>query len=159
MSISTLWSVRKKMMSMDMRDYPPLHAGVDPGFQVRGDALLKKIALSGGRRENVGVFRVKNHDFTQKNHIFSNFRVARAVCAPSPPLNPPPTRISPSTFRHKLKLRNSAVIVVLHFSHTNDDGHVGHFKFWAKKVFEGPSWSWSIIVGFTTTCATSVYHH
>ena len=21
-----------------------------------------------------GVFRVKNHDFTQKNHIFSNFR-------------------------------------------------------------------------------------
>ena len=31
-----------------------------------------------------GVFRVKNHDFTQKNHIFSNFRGARAGCAPPP---------------------------------------------------------------------------
>jgi hypothetical protein len=25
-----------------------------------------------------GVFRVKNHDFTPKNHIFSNFRGGRA---------------------------------------------------------------------------------
>jgi hypothetical protein len=76
-------------------------AGAEPGFQVRGGAL-KKIAPSGGRRENfwgisceksrfyakksyffpiaegsakiVGVFRVKNHDFTPKNYIFSNFR-------------------------------------------------------------------------------------
>ena len=76
-------------------------SGADPGFQVRGVAL-KKIAPSGGRREKfwgisceksrfyaqkirffpnaegsakiVGVFRVKNHDFTPKNHIFSNFR-------------------------------------------------------------------------------------
>ena len=31
-----------------------------------------------------GVFRVKNHDFTPKNHIFSNFRGARAECAPPP---------------------------------------------------------------------------
>ena len=31
-----------------------------------------------------GVFRVKNHDFTPKNHIFSNFRGggASAGCAP-----------------------------------------------------------------------------
>ena len=43
----------------------------DPGFQVRGGAL-KKIALSGERREKFGVFRVKNHDFTPKNHIFFN---------------------------------------------------------------------------------------
>jgi hypothetical protein len=77
--------------------------GKDPGFQVRGGGALKKIAPSGGRRENVwcisceksrfyakknhifsncggrreifGVFRVKNHDFTPKNHIISNFRV------------------------------------------------------------------------------------
>ena len=76
-------------------------SGADPGFQVRGVAL-KKIAPSGGRREKFwgisceksrfyaqkirffpnaegsakifGVFRVKNHDFTPKNHIFSNFR-------------------------------------------------------------------------------------
>jgi hypothetical protein len=34
-----------------------------------------------------GVFRVKNHDFTPKNHIFSNFRGdARRV---RPPLDPP----------------------------------------------------------------------
>jgi hypothetical protein len=32
--------------------------------------------------KNVGVFRVKNHDFTPKNLIFSNFRGARAGCAP-----------------------------------------------------------------------------
>ena len=67
-----------------------------------GGGALKKIAPSGERRENIwgisceksrfyakksyffpiaeggvnifGVFRVKNHDFTPKNHIFSNFR-------------------------------------------------------------------------------------
>jgi hypothetical protein len=83
-------------------------AGADPGFQVRGGALKKlhraeggaKIfgvfrvknhdftpkkhifSNCGGRREIFGVFRVKNHDFTPKNHIFSNFRGARAGCAP-----------------------------------------------------------------------------
>ena len=31
----------------------------------------------------LGVFRVKNHDFTPKNHILSNFRGARAGCAPT----------------------------------------------------------------------------
>jgi hypothetical protein len=36
-------------------------SGADPGFKVRG-ARLKKIAHSRG----------KNHDFTPKNHIFSN---------------------------------------------------------------------------------------
>jgi hypothetical protein len=52
-------------------------AGADPEFQVRGGAHLIK---------NVGIFRVKNHDFTQKNHIFSNFRGgggARRVRPPS----------------------------------------------------------------------------
>ena len=37
-----------------------------------GGGALKIIAPSGGRRENFGMFRVKNHDFTPKNHIFSN---------------------------------------------------------------------------------------
>ena len=74
------------------------YSGADPGFQVRGGAL-KQIAPSGGRREIFwgisceksrfyakkiiffpiaeggakifGVFRVKNHEFTQTNHIFS----------------------------------------------------------------------------------------
>ena len=54
-------------------------SGADPGFQVRGGAL-KKSAPSGGRREHFWVFRVKNHDFTQKNHIFSNCGGRRENC-------------------------------------------------------------------------------
>ena len=50
-----------------------MHTGADPGFQVRG-GTLKKIAPSGGGAKNFGVFRVKNHDVTPKNHIFPNFR-------------------------------------------------------------------------------------
>jgi hypothetical protein len=45
--------------------------GADPGFPVRGGAL-KKNAPSEGRRENFWGVCVKNHDFTPKNHIFSN---------------------------------------------------------------------------------------
>ena len=63
-----------------------LRTGSDPGFPVRGGGL-KKNAPSGGRRENFRVFRVKNHDFTPKNHIFSNFRGGHRVRPP--PLDPP----------------------------------------------------------------------
>jgi hypothetical protein len=48
--------------------------GADPGFHVRG-AHLKKMRRAEGGAKMFGVFRVKNHDFTPKNHIFSNFRV------------------------------------------------------------------------------------
>jgi hypothetical protein len=48
---------------------------------------LKQIAPSGGRRENVWVFRVKNHDFTPKNHIFSDFRGVRPPPPGSAPTN------------------------------------------------------------------------
>jgi hypothetical protein len=34
---------------------------------------IKKVRRAEGSAKFVGVFRVKNHDFTQKNHIFSNF--------------------------------------------------------------------------------------
>ena len=38
-----------------------------------GGGALKKIAASGGGGAKIfGVFRVKNYDFTPKNHIFSN---------------------------------------------------------------------------------------
>ena len=40
---------------------------------------VKKIAPSEGRRENIWVFRVKNHDFTPKNHIFPILGVAREI--------------------------------------------------------------------------------
>ena len=51
-----------------------LYSGTDPGFQVRGQAHLKKWRRAEGGVKILGVFRVKNHDFTPKNHIFSNFR-------------------------------------------------------------------------------------
>jgi hypothetical protein len=40
-----------------------------------GGAHLKKL------RQIFGVFRVKNPDFTPKNHIFSNFRGGARGCA------------------------------------------------------------------------------
>ena len=50
-------------------------SGADPGFQVRGGgAYLKNLRRAEGGAKNFGVFRVKNHDFTPKNHILSNFR-------------------------------------------------------------------------------------
>ena len=42
-----------------------------PGFQVRGGAHLKKLRRAEGGSNIFGVFRVKNHDFTPKNRIFS----------------------------------------------------------------------------------------
>jgi hypothetical protein len=46
-------------------------AGADPGFQVRG-VHLKKLRRAEGGANIFGVFRVKDHDFTPKNHISSN---------------------------------------------------------------------------------------
>ena len=42
-------------------------SGVDPGFQVRRGAHLQKLRRAEGDSKIFGVFRVKNHDF-------SNFR-------------------------------------------------------------------------------------
>ena len=61
-------------------------SGADPGFQVRG-AHLKKLRRAEGGAKILGVFRVKNHDFTPKNHIFSNFR--EGAHRVSPPLDSP----------------------------------------------------------------------
>ena len=48
-------------------------SGVVPGFQVRGGgADLKKLRRAEGGAKILGVFRVKNHDFTPKNLIFSD---------------------------------------------------------------------------------------
>jgi hypothetical protein len=56
-----------------LSDYTPLSPGADPGFQVRG-AHLKKLRRAEGGAKCFEVFRVKNHDFTPKNHFFFNFR-------------------------------------------------------------------------------------
>ena len=58
--------------------------GTDPGFQARGD--FKKLRRAEGGAKIFGVFRVENHDFTPKNHIFSNFKGG----APSPLDSPLP---------------------------------------------------------------------
>ena len=92
-SSASVWSFHFKTHTL---------SGADPGFQVRG-AHLKKLRRTEGARKFLGyfvwkitilrqknlflpiaeggakmfgVFRVKNHDFTPKNHIFSNFRGA-----------------------------------------------------------------------------------
>jgi hypothetical protein len=57
-------------------------SGADPGFQVKGGRTLKKLRRAEGGAKIFGVFRLKNHHFTQKNHIFSNFRGERVGCAP-----------------------------------------------------------------------------
>ena len=49
-----------------------------------GGAHLKKLRRAEGGAKIFGVVRVKNHDFTPKNHIFSNFR-GRAPPPPPPP--------------------------------------------------------------------------
>ena len=46
--------------------------GADPGFQVMGGMDLKKLGRAEGGANIFGVFRVKNHDFTPKNLLFSN---------------------------------------------------------------------------------------
>jgi hypothetical protein len=51
-----------------------MYPGADPGFQVRGGAHLKKLRRAEGGANNFGVFRVKNHDFTPKIHIFFQLR-------------------------------------------------------------------------------------
>jgi hypothetical protein len=49
--------------------YSTTITGADPGFQVRG-AHIKKMRRAEGGAKIFGIFRVKNHDFTPKNHIF-----------------------------------------------------------------------------------------
>ena len=68
--------------------YHTTYPGADPGFQVRGGAL-KKLRRAEGGAKFFWVFRVKNHDFTPKNHIFSILGGARAGCDPPHPLDPP----------------------------------------------------------------------
>ena len=65
-----------------------------------GGGSFKKIAPSGGRRENFWVFRVKNHDFTpKKKSYFFQFqgggRVGGEGRRVRPPLDPPPAGSAP----------------------------------------------------------------
>ena len=46
-------------------------------FKLGGGAHFNKLRRAEGGAKIFGVFRVKNHDFTPKNHIFSNYRGRR----------------------------------------------------------------------------------
>jgi hypothetical protein len=52
-----------------------------------GRTHLKQLRRAEGGAKILGVFHVKNHDFTPKNHIFSNYR-GRALDAPPPWIRP-----------------------------------------------------------------------
>ena len=45
-------------------------SGADPGFQVSGGELKKKSRRAEGGAKIFGIFRVKNHDFTQNKSYF-----------------------------------------------------------------------------------------
>ena len=48
-------------------------------FKLGGGAHLKKLRRAEGGAKIFGVFRVKNHDFTPKNHIFPILGRAREI--------------------------------------------------------------------------------
>ena len=60
------------------------YTGADPWFQDRGGGALKKWHRVEGGTKFFGVFRVKNHDFMPKNHIFSNFKGGACQVCPPP---------------------------------------------------------------------------
>ena len=55
-------------------------SGADPGFQVRGEGGLKKIAPSGERRENIwGISCEKSRFYAKKSYFFQLSREARTL--------------------------------------------------------------------------------
>jgi hypothetical protein len=56
--------------------------GADPGYQVRGGGALKKIAPSGGRRENFwGISCEKSRFYAKKSYFFQFEGGGGAGCA------------------------------------------------------------------------------
>ena len=73
----------RKQSYISKYQYP----GADPGFQVRGGVHLKKLHRAEGGAKHFGLFRVKNH-------IFSNFRGVRHP----PPGSAPELEMSPKEY-------------------------------------------------------------
>jgi hypothetical protein len=85
-----------------------------------GGAHIKNLRRAEGGAKNFGVFRVKNHDFTPKIFIFSNFRGgARRV---RPPLDPPLLRYRNAT---KFSAYVDATPLIRPIFHSNWDGLTG----------------------------------
>ena len=72
--ISKCLSVTEKKIPHRSSNNLQIKPGADPGFQVRGGGThLKNCAEWRKARNFLGVFCVKNHDFTPKILIFSQF--------------------------------------------------------------------------------------
>ena len=85
-------------------------AGTDPGFQVRG-VELKKIAPSGGRRENFwGISCEKSRFYAKKNHIFSNFRGGGAPGVRAPPPGSAPGVVDISKFYPPIHVKTQHIL-------------------------------------------------
>ena len=90
-------------------------------FQL-GGAHLKKLRRAEGGAKNLGVFRVKNHDFTPKNLIFSNFRGGARRVRPPPPGPAPDIIVFIISFQNYLFLTNVEKLEsFLYYSHQNSD--------------------------------------
>ena len=70
-------------------------------FKLGGGADLTKLRRAEGVAKIVGVFHVKNHDCTPKNHIFSNFRGGGGGAPRRPPPPPPLDPLLGLIFRHQ----------------------------------------------------------
>ena len=70
------------MFTSRINMYAMYYTGADPGFQA-GRGVLKKIAPSGGRRENCWGISCEKSRFYAKNYILSNFRGAPAWIHPA----------------------------------------------------------------------------
>ena len=79
---------KKLLYSHSPHPPPPPIQGRIQDFKLWG-AHLKKLRRAEGGVKIFGVFRVKNHGFTPKIHIFSNFKGA-----------PPPPGSAPGSLFH-----------------------------------------------------------
>ena len=86
-------SAENRKLTIFYKIHSKLCPGADPRFQVRG-AHLTKLRRAEGCAKMLGVFRVINHDFTPKNHFFSNCK-GGGVSSSAAPLDPP---LMPSLF-------------------------------------------------------------
>ena len=66
-----------------------MYQGRIQDFKLGGGAHLKKMRRAEGGAKILGVFRVINHDFTPKDHIFSNFRGGGGAGCAIPPGSAP----------------------------------------------------------------------
>ena len=73
------------LLFFTQRSYKYPCTGADPGFQVRGGGAFKPLRRAEGGAKIVGVFRVKNYDFTPQILIFPILGGERAGCPGSAP--------------------------------------------------------------------------